>query len=129
MACFFFKAISSKGIVLLAVDSEVLVPCGIEGLTRLFAQFLGMSFSIFCSCDLPVSEHSLPCQLSQGFGCFWVLQEKTCYSLYCQLLTTVMLSSLEGWGEKGERGKRRRNGERGKNRAEYHLMQRPVSLP
>lgn len=120
MACFFLKAISSKGVVLLALDSEVLVLCGIGGLTRPFAQFLGMSFCIFCSCDLLVSEQSLPCQLFQGFGCFWVLQEKMPYCLYCQLLTTVMLPSLEGWGEKREREKRGRNGERDKTRAEYH---------
>lgn len=35
MACFFLKAISSQGIVLLAVDSEVLARSGIGGLTRL----------------------------------------------------------------------------------------------
>lgn len=67
MACFSLKAVCSKGVVLLAVDSEVLVR---YGLTRLTAQFIGMSFSVLCSCDVPVSEQWLPCLPFQGFGCF-----------------------------------------------------------
>lgn len=87
MSCFSLKAICSKGVVLLAVGSEVLVRCGIRGLTRLIAQFIGMSFSILCSCDLPVSEQSSPACFFRALDVF--VQEKTCCCLYCQLLTTV----------------------------------------
>lgn len=69
MSCIFLKAVCSKGVVLLAVDT-VVVRCGIRGLTRLIAQFIAMSFSILCSCNLPVSEQSLPWLLFQCFGCF-----------------------------------------------------------
>lgn len=70
MSCFPLKAICSQGVVLLAVDSEGLVRCGMKGLTKLIALFIAVSFSVLCSCDLPVSEQSLPCLLFQGFGCF-----------------------------------------------------------
>lgn len=68
LSCISLKAVCSKGVVLLVVDT-VVVRCGIRGLIWLIAQFIGMSFSILCSCNLPVSEQSLPWLLFQGFGC------------------------------------------------------------
>ena len=79
MSCFSLKAICSKGVVLLAVDSEILVGCGIRGLTRLIAQFIGMSFSILCSCDLPVSEQLLP----SAFSGLWMFLYRRKHAAAC----------------------------------------------
>lgn len=77
---FFSKAICSKGVVLLAVDSEVSVRCGIRGLTRFIAQFIGMNLSGLCSRDLFPNSCCPSCFSWLGMLFY---RGKHCW-LYCQ---------------------------------------------
>lgn len=77
---FFLKAICSKGVVLLAVDSEVSMRCGIRGLTRFIAQFIGMNLSGLCSRDLCPNSCSPTC--FSGLGMLFYRGRHCC--LYCQ---------------------------------------------
>lgn len=102
MSCISLKAVCSKGVVLLAVDT-VVVSCGIRSLTRLIAQFTGMSFSILCSYNLLVSEQSLPWLLFQGFGCFCTEENMLLFVLSVAHNCNIII--LRRLGKKVGRGK------------------------